>query len=275
MPTEFTTTVGRIVWGNPAKASKKVNQETNQPVLRDGQEVEQWVFGVAFPKAEFEQNIMPHLNQEALSAYPNGVPQNFSWKIKDGDTATDAKGNAYSEKEGRAGCYILTISTEAFQPPIFKWEGNAYRQLEGHEIKTGDYITARISAKVNVPTKTTHTPGLYINPVALNFVGYGQEIVGSSIDPSQVFGEQPVALPPGASATPLAPETNVAMPTAAPQPVAPAAPVAQPAPAAAPVAPQPAPAHNFVNNAITPGAPAAAPAAPQPFATMPGVPAGR
>ena len=112
MPIEqLRTPVGRMVFGHMLKPQKKINLQTKQPVLKDGKEVQQWVCGIAFPKAEFEAQVLPYLQQEALSAYPNGVPQKFSWKFKDGD-GVDGNGKPYAERDGYAGHYILTISTE-------------------------------------------------------------------------------------------------------------------------------------------------------------------
>lgn len=269
MPVEFNTPVGRIVWGNPSKSTKKTDQKTKQPILRDGKEVEQWVFGVAFPKAEFEQKIWPYMHQEAASVFPHGVPQGFSWKYKDGDSV-DKKGKPYAEREGYAGHYVLTVSTEAFAPPIYKFENGSYRQLQPEEIKTGDYVTLALSLKANAPTNPTHTPGIYINPVAVNHVGYGQEIISGGADPEELFGNQPVQLPPGASAMPVASGTNVAMPGTMPQ-AAPAAGYTQPVQyATTPAQPLPAPAHDYVQNAgQARPAPAAMPQA-MPTAGMPG-----
>lgn len=201
------TPVGRIVWGHPGKSQTKTNQETNQPVIRDGQQVEQWVFGVAFPKHEFDQFIRPHMEQEALSGFPNGVPQKFSWKYKDGDTAVSSKNVPYRDMEGRAGCYILSISTEAYAPPLYKFnqQSGGYDQIDANAIKCGDYVRVGIDIKLNVPTNNYHTPGLYINPKGVELVGYGTEIISSSApDPNDLFGGAPVAqLPPGASMTPV------------------------------------------------------------------------
>lgn len=203
MPIEkINTPVGRIVWGHPLKPQIKKDLNTNQPVMRDGQQVQQWAFGVAIPKDQFGE-LYQHMQQEALTAYPSGAPGNFSWKFKDGD-GVDREGKPYSDREGHAGHYILTVSTEAFQPPCYKYEGNSYRQLEEHEIKTGDYVVVNLDIKANVPTNRTHTPGLYINPNAIELVGYGTEIKGSGgIDPNAAFGGQKHQLPPGASATPI------------------------------------------------------------------------
>jgi hypothetical protein len=276
MPSEFLTPVGRIVWGNPAKPQKKTDQKTRQPILKDGKPIEQWVFGLAIPKAEFNQFVLPWLQYEASTAYPNGVPSNFSWKYKDGD-GVDRQGKRYSDREGHGGHYILTISTEAFAPQIYKNEGGRYRQIEAQEIKCGDYVVVKINAKVNVPTSPTHTPGLYINPQGIELVGYGQEIISSGADPDEMFGGRQYALPPGATATPQAPQGGAAapynvpgQPGGAPAPYAPPAAAPQPAPvyaatppvqyAPAPASHLPPPAHDFVQNAgYPPAQPAAAP----------------
>ena len=252
---EFTTSVGRIVWGNPARSVVKKDQKTNQPIMRDGAPAHQWVFGIAFPKAEFQQNIMPYLQQAVQAVFPHGVPPQFSWKIKDGD-GVDRQGKPYNTREGYAGNYVLTISTEAFAPPIYKNEGGRYRQMAENEIKTGDYIVVRLNVKANAPTNPQHTPGLYINPVGIEHVGYGQEIVNSGGNPDEMFGGRTYQLPPGASAAPVAPASNVAAPYAAPAPVAGGYAPAAPAPVAGGYMPPPA--HNFINNAGQP-APVAIP----------------
>lgn len=194
---------GRIVWGHPAKAQKKTNPRNNQVITdpNTGQPVQQWVFGLAIPKDVFEQNIRPYLNQEAASAFPSGTPQNFSWKFKDGDTEVDGKGKPYREYEGRAGCMILTISTEAFQPPIYKFENNQYVQLTENDIKCGDYVAVKINSKFNGATGV-NTPGLYINPEGVVLIGYGTEIITGGEDPEEMFAGYNFQTPAGASATP-------------------------------------------------------------------------
>lgn len=264
MTTEFVTSPGRIVWGNPARSVNKKDQKTRQPILRDGKQVEQWVFGVAFPKAEFQQFIMPYLQQEIQSVFPHGVPPQFSWKIKDGD-GVDRSGKPYNTREGYAGCFVLTISTEAFAPPIYKNENGRYRQLEANEIKTGDYIVTKLNVKANIPTNASHTPGIYINPVGIELIGYGAEIVSSNADPDEMFGGRTYNLPPGATATPQAPQTSAAAPYMAPaQQSAHGVPAPTATPqymtpgsnaghyALMPVSPSnplPPPAHDFVHNA--------------------------
>ena len=294
MPLETNTGVGRIVWGNPAKGQTKKDQKTKVPVMRDGLEVTEWKCGIAFPKAEFEQMVYPFMQQEAMTLFPNGVPGNFSWKIKDGD-GVDAGGKPYADRDGYAGCWILTVGTESFAPNIFKREGNGFRQMEAHEIKCGDFVAVCLNLKANKPTNSQHTPGLYVNPKGFEFVGYGQEILGAGANPDEMFAGQTYAMPVGASATPVAssngavapnmgmaqqpaPAQQYAAPAPAQQYAAPA--LAQPNPAMPQATPQmvsqqqpgqtppvthagqppavapnyPAPAHDFVNNAGQPPA---------------------
>lgn len=257
---ELKTGVGRMVFGHPMKAVARKDKE-NKPILRDGQPVMQWVFGIAFPKAMFNSEIWPVLAAEAATGFPNGVPQGFSWKFRDGD-GVDRNGKPYNLREGYAGCYVLTVSTEAFQPPVFRFANGGYVQMAANELKTGDYFALALNAKCNVPKDKTHTPGLYINPVAIEFVGYGSEII-TTADPMALFGGRQHQLPPGASLTPIAAQTSVGMPgTGGFAPSAPGMPgmayPSQGAPSAGGYAPPPA--HDFVHGpgAGMPGAPAMA-----------------
>lgn len=215
MTTELETPVGQLVWGHPGKAQTKKDQRTKAVILKDGKPVEQWVFGIAFSIADFEQRIWPAMAAEIATGYPQGIPSNFSFKYKDGRT-NDRNGKPYAGREGYAGCYVLTVSTEAFAPPVYKWEATTgkYRQMSPEEYKCGDYFTIKTNFKVNVPADRTHTPGLFVNPVGLLHVAYGKEIITTGGDPTEMFGAQPQQhqLPPGASMTPLAPSPGVQMP---------------------------------------------------------------
>lgn len=204
MAIEISTPVGRLVWGDPTKPKTKTDPKTRAPILdANGQPRQQWTFGVAFDKATFQQSIWPAMAQEAATAFPNGVPPAFSWKYVDGD-GVDREGKPYSEREGYAGCYVLAISTELMAPPVFKLVNGAYQQLPPGAMKCGDYVALGLNLKVNVPTDRTQTPGLYVNPLAIEFVGYGTEIVGTgSADPMALFKGAQHQLPPGASATPI------------------------------------------------------------------------
>ena len=276
MPTQFTTGAARIIWGNPINGKSKTDQFNKAVLDIQGQPILQWAFGIAIPKADFPA-LWAAMNAEVAPLFPQGVPANFSWKIKDGD-GPDNKGIPYSAREGYAGCYALTISTESFAPRVVNLVNGSYQDVVEGGIKTGDYVRAAVSLKAH--PGTSGTPGIYVNPVMIEFLGYG-EAINNGPDAMAVFGGQTVALPAGASNMPTAPVG--AMPIAGAvgavplQPAAiPGAPVAvpgQPIPAAYPqptmptVSPSnvpPAPAHDFVAAAAPgmPGQPVAAPGMP-------------
>lgn len=300
---------GRIVFGHPSKGREKKDIRTRAPIIKDGQKVMQYVFGVAIDKNTFGQQVWPVLYNEARAAFPNGIPSNFSYKFKDGDTV-DSKGQPYAKREGYAGHCVLTISTEGFAPQVFKHVNGVWQQLNPEEIKCGDFVGVKTTIKYNGAV-SPNTPGLYINPNGIMHIGYGQEIASGGQDPDEMFAGVQTQQFAGMSATPVM--SNAPMPTAMQpaQPMgypplaapaqpgyAPAAPVAAPAgypSAAAPAAPLPAPAHDFVHAAtggahpMPAAAPAYAPAAPasapayspvapaQPggYPPVPGYPAGR
>ena len=196
--TEFTTCLGRIVWGHPLKPQNKTKD--NQPVLDDnGQPVKQWAFGVAFPKAEFEAQMWPHFAAEAAKMYPNGAPRNFTYKYKDGDTDLDRNNNPLSAKDGYAGCYIVSFSTELQPPQCYVYQNNAYKQIDENALKTGDYVQVGTNIKVHAG----QTPGLYVNPMTVLLCFEGDAISGGyTADPNATFGAAPpqVQMPAGARA---------------------------------------------------------------------------
>lgn len=310
---KFNLPVGRIVEGHPMVPQNKTNFQTNQNVLdKDGKPIIQYRCKIAYAKDVFLRDVLPYLYREAATAYPanpqTGVPnvsRDFAWKFVDGDSNECPKRSKvpYNAREGYPGCYVLTISTEAFMPKVFKYENGSFFAVEENQLKTGDYVVANVDVKVH----TNNDGGLYINPNGFNLVGYGTAIASQGgINPEQAFGNQQYQLPPGASSAPVGGAAPAMAPAPmaapvqhgyAPPPVAPvqggyaapAAPAYQ-APAApayqAPVAPLPAPAHDFVQNAgVQPGYPQpaapmqggyAAPApvvgAPQPVAPLPAIP---
>jgi hypothetical protein len=258
--------VGRIVWGHPMKSRQKTDNQTKQPVFKDGQPVMQRSFGVAYDKAHFDAVMRPLMNAEAASIFPHGTPPAFSWKITDGDSI-DRQGKPYNQREGYAGCYVLAFNSELPNPPpVFKAEGGAYRQLTETEIKPGDYVAVETNVKAHIPASSAHTPGLYVNPQSVIFVGFGSEIVSASVtDPNAVYSQYQYQLPPGASATPVMSAPGGAMPPGvAPVQPAPGYPAQQPPPGYAPQPQQAA----YAPPAGQPGYPP-----PQPGYVAPGAPA--
>lgn len=269
---DIVTPVGRIVWGNPLR-SQPVRDNAGKPRLdpETGNQLEQWAFGLAIPKDQCGQ-IFEAMNAQAAAIYPDGkYPPSFAWKFVDGD-GIDNNGKSYAEREGYAGCYVFSASTQYAAPGVYQRnsQGQFVQLSEG--VKTGDYARASLNIRAHgqKPGVAGAKPGLYVNPNMVELIGYGEEIRNGP-SPDQAFGGAAPALPPGASATPTAsgpmPGAPAApqAPNAAPQaPAAPAAPQPPAAPQAAPTAPQaPAmpPAAPPANQA-PPAAPAAAPGAP-------------
>ena len=198
---EFTTPVGRIVWGHPSKVKPVLDSRIKQPKLNaQGQPRQETAFGLAIPVADFQQGVWPYLQQEAATMYPN-PPRDFAWKFTQ-EGELDKNNVPYGQRDGYAGHVVLAVKTELNPPAVFKFDPqtNQYRQMQPDELKAGDYVRVGINAKVHAG----ESPGLYINPLAVEHIGYGTPIVGSgAADPMAMFGGQQVALPAGASATPI------------------------------------------------------------------------
>lgn len=192
-PTVFTTPPARIVWGHPLKSKPKTNQKTKQKVLNDQQqEIPVWAFGLSWENHIFQQQILPYLQQEVGKAFPNGVPNDFSWKIKT-ESDVDSKGVPLGQREGYAGCTVLSCSTELKAPECYKRNPNgAFMQIAENEIKTGDFVVAELSIKNNA------SPGIYVNPNMVCLVGIGDAIASFEADPNSAFANVDFTVPQGA-----------------------------------------------------------------------------
>lgn len=266
--TEILTPVGRLVMGDCFEG-QTTDAEGNPLVIKNGPNAGQarvdYFMGIAIPKTDPAwPPIWEAIKQEAISGFPHlaahiqaiATPADigqlqFAFKVTDGDsTLPNKRGTAPNTRQGFAGNWVLGFSG-GFAPKVYS-KGGAELITNKEMVKRGYYIRIYGSVKGN---GSAQQPGVFLNHSMVELVGYGEEIVtGPSGD--AIFGQAPAALPAGASATPLAPQTPIAQATAA-APVA-AAPVAQPAAQAAAPAPstvQPAP--DFLNGPATPATPAA------------------
>lgn len=233
MSVEILFPVGRLVGGSlyreqPAKKNKdgSVRVDANGKPISGG-----FAFGVAYAKngtthwaqTEWGQKIWA----EGHAAWPGGQGNapTFAWKVTDGDSLVPNKrGNKPAEQEGYPGHWVVWFGGQ-FAPQTCDASG-AIKYTDGVErIKPGHFVQVFGSVASN---KSTESPGVYMNYKAVAHSGFGPEIdIGSSVDTSKVgFGA--AALPPGASAVPLAAmpaaqAAHIAGPAAAP-PVAPAPP---------------------------------------------------
>ena len=232
---------GRLVQGSLTEKDEK--DHLGQPIPPEKQ---RYFFGVAIPKSDPNfANLWAQLYGMAATDYAN-VPlvmaqiqqglqaRDFAWKIQDGDVPTydQRTGQLRPIPEHMAGHWILKFST---QFEVNCCDANNV-DISRADIKRGDYIDVIFSSSVN--EKNDATAGIYLNPIAVRRLGFGQAI-GGGAPASGVFGKGPAAqLPPGASAIPTA-GSPPPMPAGASMPPAGApAPAPQPQQYAAPPQPQ-------------------------------------
>ena len=233
--TDILFPVGRMVGGSMYKSRPRIDDRTKQPVLKDGQPVVSYSFGVAIPKTAptWQQEVWgAQIKAVGDAAYPGGMSNTptFAWKVIDGDSAVPNKRNHKPcDQEGYKGHWVLWFSQGW---PVKLVNANGTQELtEPDAVLPGYYIQVFGAVKGNAPSPT---PGVYLNPIAVALAGYGQRIVVNDVDTTAVgFGTG--AAPAGMSAVPVG-----AM--QAPSSAASAATAPSPAPAATPAAPAPNPA---------------------------------
>jgi hypothetical protein len=244
---------GRIVWtaGDLFTGKIKTNMQTRQPLLdQQGNQITEYGFGLAINKVDLRTNqhsemyvkLYQALYSEALTLFPSGqLPRDFAMKFKDGDTEVDQEGKPYNTREGYAGHIVLACTTRI---PIkfFVYEGGN-NILVNTGIKCGDYVNVQVNIKAH-PAVGTAKAGLYVNPMYVQLIQPGKEIVNTPSG-DQVFG----------AAAPT--YSGQVVPPAAPQMPGmgmPATPGYQPAPAAPAYAPPAAP--QMPGMGVPPAAPA-------------------
>lgn len=203
---------GRIVWviGDLFKGRAKTDYNTRAVKLNaQGEPMMEYGFGLAVPKSVLQQmgqgqpgEVWAAMHEEAYTLFPSRqIPPSFAMKYKDGD-GIDDKGVPFAQREGYAGHVVLACTTSI---PIkyFRWE-NGQNILINDGIKCGDYVNVQLNIKAH-PAIGQGKAGLYLNPMAVQFLGYGKEIINTPSGDA-LFGTQAPQVPMGASATPLAPQ---------------------------------------------------------------------
>lgn len=206
---------GRIVWGiGKSLFEGKIQTEFGTQIPKRnqaGESVMQYGFGLAVPKSILADSgpgkpgeVWAAMYGEALSMFNGGqVPPAFAMKFKDGD-GIDDKGRPFNQREGYAGHIVLSCTT-SLPIKFFKWE-NGQNILISEGIKCGDYVNVQLTIKAH-GAMGAGKAGLYLNPMAVQLLGYGKEIINSP-DGDQIFGAGMPPLPAGASATPIAPQAG-------------------------------------------------------------------
>lgn len=285
---------GRIVWvsGDLFKGEVKTDFNSKQPKLdpTTGLPQMQWAFGLAIPvsvaQLRANQSLMAPgqpghffgvMLKEAMSLYPSGnLPPGFAMKYKDGDSDIDQNGVSYAQREGYAGCIVLTCST-MIAPRFFRWEpsadgkGTNIQVNEG--IKCGDWVNVQLSIKAHGAIGQGK-PGLYMNPMAVQLTRVDKAIV-TTVSGDQVFGAvQPQGMDYGQPAPQMPAFAQPAQPMSFPgmqpqQPAMPAMPAAPQGFAQPAAAPAPQPHYGVLPQNMQPQQPAV----PQAFSGPTGVPA--
>jgi hypothetical protein len=263
---EFTSPVGRLVQGS--FALEAVNDyNTGKPKTNDdGTPVKECFIAVAFAKDDPNWPAFYGMIYDAARAeFPHLVGADgaithprFAFKIQNGD-GVDNNGKSVADKPGFPGHWIVKMGTRYLPKCFHRGKYDPAQQIPNPNevIKRGYYIRVVGTIRGNgvLPTDPKNVPGLFISPNIVEFVAYGDEIVGGP-DAQKTLGATPIPdyLPPGASLTPMgggapaapgipAPSTGIPAPTAGIAPPPPAAPaVPAPTQAAAPIPPPPLPA---------------------------------
>ena len=241
MATQIKLPVARIIGGSVYQSHPR-ETDAGQPIYVKGSnppvQAVDFSLGLAIPKkgeADWKQTQWGEsIYKEGFEGHKNmTLSPAFSWKITDGDSQIPNKvGKINAQREGYAGHLIVWI--KSFQAPQLC---NTRGQLlvEKDAIYCGSWVQAVISCKPNdVPVGGAGTPGVYLNMLAVCFVGHGERIETSAVNVSEIVWDV-AELPPGCSAIPLVAGDVPIQPAA---PVVPNYAVLQPMPAA-PVAPPP------------------------------------
>jgi hypothetical protein len=255
--TEILTPVGRLVQGSVHDLEPVTDPITKQPKFdKTGKPRNQCFFSIAVPKTQADWKQEPWgqtITQVALGAFPNGqtMQATFAWKVVDGDSTIPDKANKRPcDRQGFPGNWVLKFSG-GYLPQLVTANGTAPLPA-GQKIELGDYI--QVAGKV-AGNGSHQSPGVYLNPNAVAFTGYGERIAYER-DFSQVgFGQDPV--PAGVMATPPA---GMTVAPALPQPTPATAAAAYSAPVAfggAPVPPNPAILQAPLAAPVAPAAPVA------------------
>jgi len=212
--TSLLTPVGRIIWGDAYEGETKNMQ--GAPLLvktgpNAGQPRSQWAIGLAIPKtkAAWWDEVAPgavgawgaKVLQEGQKAFPNGAwqRQDFAWKIIDGDSTNFNQGTPpkrFCDIPNYKGNWILKFAS-GFAPKIVNENGTAEITQPGF-VYPGCFVQVFGSIEGN---KNDQKPGLYMNLQIISFQGHGERITTGPDAGTVGFGG--VALPPGASTTPV------------------------------------------------------------------------
>ena len=138
-----------------------------------------------------------------MAGWPNGECKapGFSWKVKDGDTATTQKGEPYPDH--CKGMMLVSFSLgDGYEPPlVMDLAGNTI--ADPSMIYQGCFVQVLASFKSNCATGN-QKKGIYVNMHCVQFIGHGERIA-SGQDTSMMTAPAPDQIPTGCTVTPPAP----------------------------------------------------------------------
>jgi len=200
--------VGRLLWGSMYTPQLQTD-DNNQPRLDStGKQESKFVFAVAIPKIPGTPwNVTPWgqmIWNIGAAAYPGVInTPAFSWKIKDGDsTIPNTVGKRPCDQHGHPGNWIITMS-QSWAPLLCDLKRQMLTQPDA--IMPGDFVAVQVSVAANVmkPGARSHTPGVFINPLAVVFVGYHPDgRIVNTIDVNTINIES-LVIPPNVAAAPV------------------------------------------------------------------------
>lgn len=210
---------GRLVQGSAFDPQTK-NMNGGPLMDLKGNPKIQYFMGVAVDKTDQAMLVeWGKIQQAAQAGFPGGEWElpTFAWKVIDGDQAPN------NTKPGFAGNFVFRF-TSGFKFPVYN-QGAQAQIVDPEQVKRGYYVRMVFTCK---PNGNLQKPGMYLNIVMVELVGYGEEIA-SGPDVSVLHNAPAVALPVGASTTPVAAGPPVAVPGTAGGPPAPPGAAAPPA----------------------------------------------
>lgn len=273
--TDILFPVGRMVMGDLYEP-RTTDAEGKPLVIKNGPDIGKarvdYFLAVAIPKNPGEAAWWSTAwGQKIMAAGAAAFPQayqspSFAWKVEDGDSAVpNKKGRKPCDNEGWKGCWVVKFSG-GYAPRIVSADGSQQITEKG-AVKCGYYVQVFGNVSGN---GSVSQPGVFVNHSGIALAGYGPEINFGPDMAAVGFGKG-VALPPGASATPLAGAFNPA-PAAAPVAM-PGMPVQAAMPAVAVAPTMVAPNTAFLQPPVVGAVPGMVAAMPSPPAMqMPGLP---
>lgn len=200
---EILLPLGRMVSGDIYEGFPVLDDKTKQPLLdKDGKPKRQYAVGVAIPKQGEQHWSQTEWGRQIFNVGAIAFPRehtfpHFAWKIVDGDsTVPNKSGNVPCEQTGYKGSWVV-FASRYWAPVVCNDQGDVI--VLPDTVYPGCFVQMVISVAGN---GSTTSPGVYVNPEIVAFIGHGEKIVSASsqVDPKKFkFG----GTAPGMSPTPV------------------------------------------------------------------------